>query len=144
MKSFIPAFLAIFTLLTGCEPDVKRVESKPAAPDATTNQASGGSGASQNSGGATSAGAKRGNRVTCHQCNGEGYVMVRSNTKAGDSRLSCPTCAGRGGRELVVPDNKVVCPDCKGMGIFVVAGARGATSLGTACQRCAASGVVNK
>jgi DnaJ-class molecular chaperone len=101
MKTLIPVILAILTLLTGCEPEVKRAESEP-EPEAKK---------------AAAAAAVESDRRVCVECKGERFIMVRNNgNNNADMRQACPICSGKGYRDLKIPTGKMLCPDCRGMG----------------------------
>jgi len=64
-------------------------------------------------------------KVECHQCRGEGSVMVRRTAiqfngmtrgTVSDSKTMCGLCMGKGLRALEIPSGSWLCPDCKGMG----------------------------
>lgn len=94
MKTLLPIIMAILTLLTGCEPEVKHADStpEPKAPGVLPD------------------------RIVCHQCRGEKAIMVRSYDSTSDFRQACPICIGRGYRDVKLAANKRHCPDCRGMG----------------------------
>jgi hypothetical protein len=103
MKSFIPVILAIFVFLTGCEPEVKRAE-EPLAP------------APERAVSKTATPTPNPGHITCFQCKGERFLMVRGSSGNPDIRQSCPICSGKGERNIVIQPGKKICPDCRGMG----------------------------
>ena len=126
MKSLISIFLAIVTFLTGCEPEVKRVESSPEAASAQEATRPGGKG--------------RMEHIKCPKCAGEKFLVPRGGVKVGDFKQGCPICNARGFRDLVVPGGKKVCPDCKGMGN--VMDSSKANTGKAICSKCSGFGVV--
>jgi DnaJ-class molecular chaperone len=103
MKKLIPGILLVLTFLTGCEPEVKRVEGTPEKQ-------------SQQSAPKIPGGPEH---IICVECKGERFIMVRSESRSSDIRQSCPICSGNGFRDLRVPADKQKCPDCKGMGALI-------------------------
>ncbi len=126
MKSLISIFLAIVTFLTGCEPEVKRVEPAPEAARVQEANRPGGKG--------------RMEHVVCPKCAGEKFLVPRGGLKVGEFKQVCPICNARGFRDFVVPGGKKVCPDCKGMGN--VMDSSKANTGKAICSRCSGFGVV--
>ena len=111
MKTLLPIILAILTLLTGCEPEVKHADSTPEPKGAPPRQAPAKApGVSLN---------LHPDRITCTQCRGEKAIMIRNNDNTADFRQSCPICIGRGYRDVKLAAGKTHCPDCKGMGAIL-------------------------
>lgn len=126
MKSLISILVVLLTFLTGCEPEVKRVESSPEAEIAREANRPGGKG--------------RMEHIKCPKCAGEKFLVPRGGVKVGEFKQACPICNARGFRDLVVPGGKKVCPDCKGMGN--VMDSSKANTGKTICSKCSGFGVV--
>ena len=124
MKTLLPIILACIALLTGCEPEVKRVEPTPEEKAAIVEK--------KKEAELSQAGPKR---YICPQCKGEKSIMIRSGNSTADFRQSCPVCVGRGYRDMQLAPGKRQCPDCQGMGALLEdAKTSGKSAFGGATQ----------
>ena len=131
MKTIIPVILAILTFLTGCEPEVTRVEPTPSPATPAPR-----------SPGVPPPVGKDTSRVTCPVCRGEKVLVSRAQGNSSEFRQACPICIGKGFRDVKMQTGKIICPDCKGMGMVLSHNNSGSLADKTVCGRCAALGII--